>query len=843
MGDISMASPIVDINGQDAVAWLTQFASENSFGLLDPNADWSALMQTPAGDIQFIPTPLTGGTPFFPDDDQLYYKLSNGTVVESEWLTVVSVPLDLPDIKNGQDLYNFAVLELLPDNDEGLGSGESQDGSSSNTATVITATVGFAASPTNADDPAVVSTEPAPMSTPTPNNWFEAAQVTAYPNNTIVKQPDLGAGGVLTGYFLEDTSMAVLSIPSFNMDGRAVHTFSNTVGRFIKKSKAAGMTKLVIDLQQNAGGNSLLAVDAFKQFFPSIDPFGGSRLRDNSFTDALGNTFTQLWVNSLNNLSQENSNLLVGLPWAVLDYTDAETDRAFTSWAEFFGPHVDNNDLFSTVQRDNLSDTLFDKIASGVSQGVGSTPSGITIYGYGNRSTATPPPWRSEDILILTDGICQSSCALFVEMMHHEAGVATVVVGGRPNIGPQQAVAGTRGAQSYTVIDLDIDMFIAVQLNESITPVLPSSHLTDLDFWISSAGFNLRDQIRKGENIPLQFTYEAGSCRIYWTFDNFDNFSRLWQDAADALWKSKTGMSCVPDSTIFASKTDTDTIGPSEEQKESWGGYGSPTRTPLLPPATPNPTPLPSSIPTPPVSPVGSPVLQSPDGQPYYIASATPIPDQPFVNISTTNLADLDNYDDFGSNLALDGDFGRVPTLEMPCDLDSSILVGHDLTRKKCDRGQRCLRVDACVNGKWTEKNVCKLQCSGPKDCPSSGFQVCNIFDKECNPNNGEANCKPVGSKSDTFRGSCGKTLISLIDNPCPVRGQGYCERKLDKSKAKCPAQLQLLPNGDDVVVEVQLSQQEQDDLLFPSNEDAVVVPGSRGTDSVGDFVARPWNL
>ena len=78
-------------------------------------------------------------------------------------------------------------------------------------------------------------------------------------------QPDLGDTGVITGYFLNHTSTAVLSIPSFYAYGDAVVSFSDTIGEFLRRSKQAGMTKVVIDVQQNGGGDTLLAVDAFKR--------------------------------------------------------------------------------------------------------------------------------------------------------------------------------------------------------------------------------------------------------------------------------------------------------------------------------------------------------------------------------------------------------------------------------------------------------------------------------------------------------------------------------------------------------------------------------------------------
>ena len=538
-------------------------------------------------------------------------------------------------------------------------------------------------------------------------------------------------------------------------------------------------------------------------------------------------------------MSEEESDALTDLPWAILDYTDADTGSTFTSWPEFFGPHMDHSDLFSTVQRDNLSNILFDKIASGGFYETSYVPSGITIYGYGNRSASTPQPWAAEDILILTDGMCESSCALFVEMMHHEAGVATVVVGGRPNTGPMQAVAGTRGARSYSVTDLDNDMFQAISFNESIESALPSSHLNYLEFWITSAGINLRDQIRKGENVPLQFTYEAASCRIYWTFDNFDDFSRLWQDAADALW-SKTGMSCVPDSTIFASNKDTDTVGPTKEQIEKWGGYGSPSPAPLLPLANGNASLPPTSTSLPLPSSVNLPVKQSPDGQPYFTASATPVEYQPLVDISAIVSADPASFDDPESNIANDGDTPRSPTLEKACHLGTNLLVGQE--NKKCDRNEKCMQVEACVQGKWKAETVCKLRCTETRECPNSGFPVCNTRDEECTTSKGVRTCKTRTAKA-SFKGSCGKTHTNLPNSACKPSNEGFCESLLKKSDPKCATlQASQVPAGEDVVVEVQLTQDQQDDLLFGPEEDVAAVPGSGAGKSVAEFIARPWS-
>jgi hypothetical protein len=148
-----------------------------------------------------------------------------------------------------------------------------------------------------------------------------------------------------------------------------------------------------------------------------------------------------------------------------------------------------------------------------------------------------------------------------MEMMHHEAGVRTVVVGGRPETGPMQAPAGTRGALSYDTVSLDIDIGIAETINITTAGYLPD-RAEDQAVWISTASFNMRDQVRNGENIPLQFVYEAANCRIFYTFNTIYNYANLWQYAANAIW-SNPGL-CVQGSTGYATTNGTasNTQGP-----------------------------------------------------------------------------------------------------------------------------------------------------------------------------------------------------------------------------------------------------------------------------------------
>lgn len=210
-------------------------------------------MSSPALDIQDLYSVVEGYTTFYPGEN-ITITFENGTQVGPEpWVAIYNSQGETGPLATGGDFYNFFVLGLYPasldldtdSDDEGSESEQSQTVGSP----TDTSSVGSDASSTSASASA------------TPTAWSSSA----YPSSPHISQPDLGNTGVLTGYFLEDISTAVLSIPSFLAYGDAVVTFSNTIEYFLKRSKKAGMKKVLIDLQQNAGGINLLAIDTFKQ--------------------------------------------------------------------------------------------------------------------------------------------------------------------------------------------------------------------------------------------------------------------------------------------------------------------------------------------------------------------------------------------------------------------------------------------------------------------------------------------------------------------------------------------------------------------------------------------------
>ena len=526
-------SAVKTINGQDVTAYLTQIGAANSVGNLEPNADWNDLMSSYAAYIQDDYSILESYVEFYPGET-ITLGFENGTTLDPvPWVAVYNSPGPTGPLATGGDFYNFFVLGFYPASFDANATDPcaASDGStnSSNSTTTSVNSTSTNTSSTGAEA--------------TATSWPDSA----YPDNADIYQPGLYpyGGGFLTGYFLKNISTGVLSIPTFDMSDDDVQTFSDTVQKFLNASHAAGMEKILIDLQQNLGGDTLLAVDTFKHFFPANDTFRGSRLRAHPTADVIGNTFTTYFAT---NQSANSSvyDVLSASDWVVTDRLNANTGQNFTSWGEFFGPLQYNGDSFTNVERENITSSLFDNEALG-----------IDIYGASIPAT-NPQLYEPENIIILSDGLCSSACAVFVEMMHHDAGVKTVVVGGLPQTGPMQTASGSRGAEIYTADNIDDDISDAIYLNATTAGYLPDR---EEDVWISFMGINLRDQIRKDQqDIPVQFLYDAADCRIFYTMETWNDYSSLWTYAMNAISNPKL---CVAGSTGFsATGTDSQATNP-----------------------------------------------------------------------------------------------------------------------------------------------------------------------------------------------------------------------------------------------------------------------------------------
>ncbi|PVI08225.1 hypothetical protein DM02DRAFT_156160 [Periconia macrospinosa] len=525
-------SAIKTINGEDVVEFLTKFAALNSWGYVEPHAEWNALMSSPVQDILGGGTVWAGGATFYPGSNltvhfENYTASDNSTFYDTTWLATYTERANYTGpLTTGGDFYNYFVLGNLP--------------ASFNDSAIVVP---------NDEDPELAA-----------GNWSRASFL-AFPENPAIAQYDLDLfhSGFVSGYFYKDISTGVLSLPTFDVLSQTLGNYTDTVGDFIIKASEEGLEKIVIDVQRNTGGAVLLAYTIFKYFFPDLSPFAGSRRRSFPSANELGSIVSGVWELLEEDDEEQGAykQLYAANEWVITNRINSATGRNFTDWEEYANGVSDNGDKFSLVQQYDMANEAFDRAAFNEWY--------PTMYM--SNKTEWPikeRPFNPEQIVILTDGICSSACSLLIEMMTR-VGVKTVVAGGRPQPGPMQAASGNRGAAVYAATALDNDIAEALEIynfiDNTTATTLPSVRETGMD--IRYASINLRDQIRKDEKVPLQFKYEAADCRIYFTFANLYNTTQLWRDVAATMTDKSR---CVEGSTGFSTTNNTN---PSPAPKRS----------------------------------------------------------------------------------------------------------------------------------------------------------------------------------------------------------------------------------------------------------------------------------
>lgn len=245
----------------------------------------------------------------------------------------------------------------------------------------------------------------------------------------------------------------------------------------------------------------------------------------------------------------------LGLIWqSIFNYRLPLTvdNKNFTSWQEYFGPHEANNDKFTTVSRKDLNNFFSDDLT-------------LDVTGYRTRADKlnTNQPFEAKNIVLLQDGGCGSTCAVFSEFMKYQGAVQQVVVGGKPQTGPMQGVTGSKGSQVYSWTKVYREAALVYEnlpdhqeeLNQTEVGKLlfserPLKRTAYQESGESFSSINLRDNIRMDDktNTPLEFIYEAADCRLFYTGEMIRDPVAVWKKTVDAHWGDAKQV-CVDGST------------------------------------------------------------------------------------------------------------------------------------------------------------------------------------------------------------------------------------------------------------------------------------------------------
>ncbi|KAH7629525.1 hypothetical protein B0T09DRAFT_287981 [Sordaria sp. MPI-SDFR-AT-0083] len=285
-----------------------------------------------------------------------------------------------------------------------------------------------------------------------------------YPDPRVRDERD-----AIRGYYLDtlENDTAVLQISTFQHTGGIM--FSQTTLDFLTRaSRDDNKTKLILDLSGNNGGDVIPGFNMFKILFPDLPVRTATRFRATELVKLVGKVYSEVHKDV-----EERKEVPIDPPFVASVAVGPGQERVFGQWEELFGPEMAEGS-------GNMSNLLahFDlDLASTTTD---------PIYGYGAFTFMTKDrrPFKAEDIAVITNGQCASTCALLISLLRRQAGVRTLVFGGRPRYAPMQAVGGVKGGQYWSLGTVYRHVSKAIELATNATlagrPVLTDEELETL---------------------------------------------------------------------------------------------------------------------------------------------------------------------------------------------------------------------------------------------------------------------------------------------------------------------------------------------------------------------------
>lgn len=341
---------------------------------------------------------------------------------------------------------------------------------------------------------------------------------------------------VVTAYYLEGTGyedVAVIYISSFEPQHPAV--FQKAIQDFIKLCHEDAKSKIIVDIQGNAGGFIFQGYDTYRQFFPAIKEQGYNRWRESPGFVAMAELVSARVADVDPYTSSDNKSIDYWESSWNFRYDLNRSSDHFASYDSKFGPHTFNGDPFSSITQWDLNDNL---TTTNSSFGMG-----LAITGYGSLAKVGPQPFPAANVVMLSDGYCASTCSLFATFMKWNGGVKSVAVGGRPGNHTMQSVGGVKGAQILDLNNIYNSSQDVLTWNKT-TPTAGQkaalANLTNLpNLRLPEASFNVRDQIlipNLLDQTPAQYVQEPADCRLAITFPMIQDVTNIWKAAASAAW-------------------------------------------------------------------------------------------------------------------------------------------------------------------------------------------------------------------------------------------------------------------------------------------------------------------
>ena len=318
-------------------------------------------------------------------------------------------------------------------------------------------------------------------------------------------------GDEVNYYELEGT-VGVIQITSFSP--KSDEQFVADFKKAMRTAKTNGKSKIIFDLSDNVGGDECLGYGMVKYLFEAA--FNREDVtfvpRTNMIATELGRLLAEAGVG----LPGDTASMWSPAMWTTLEgvtYTNASwyldqkniTRNGFTT---LYTPIVlenfchDTFALFKVTPKDNL----------------------MSLNAFNS--------------IVLTNGICLSTCALVAFHLQESKSIKTVVIGGLE--GKEQQIASMPGGQVYDMMELVKDVNDLKLTDSSLAPQ-PFNHSASFTFTIREAYPWVQDS--KNQD-PMEFLFNAADFHTLYTKESASNRKQVWKDTQRYFNTCATWMEC-----------------------------------------------------------------------------------------------------------------------------------------------------------------------------------------------------------------------------------------------------------------------------------------------------------
>ncbi|KDR75803.1 hypothetical protein GALMADRAFT_248517 [Galerina marginata CBS 339.88] len=299
-------------------------------------------------------------------------------------------------------------------------------------------------------------------------------------------------------YMLNDNITGVLALGSFSAKG--FDTFGASLLNGLLGLKEKGATRLIVDVTNNGGGYICIAHWLHRLI---IGPKESTEPQAGLDTKTRAGPLAQLIVHTIAS---------GGDPKEMLSYNPIQWTNAshlpFPAQSDWLKPV----DVLINGHQDSFSQRLGQEC-----QPFGWVTPDYTLF-------------EAENVLIVSNGRCASSCSLFSITMAKSEGVRTVVVGGKEDI-PQE-YCGVVGGQSTDFSSIDTEIKTTKLKNHSLAP--PDFSTNSLQGITWRLGYGIDDPEE-----PEEWQAHPATLNFPLTFETVNNPVAIWESLAREEFRQK----------------------------------------------------------------------------------------------------------------------------------------------------------------------------------------------------------------------------------------------------------------------------------------------------------------